>query len=148
MSTIRSENGRIPLMLIHGAWLSARSWENYVDYFGKRGFDVSAPEWPRKHGDVEEMRETAEDSAGLGVREIVDHYDALVRELDSPPIIVGHSFGGAFTEILVDRGLTTGRRNRLDRRADVGSGVQGAHDIQARRGNDVFERAPGSVASK
>jgi len=60
-------------MLIHGAWLSARSWENYVDYFGKRGFDVSAPEWPRKHGDVEEMRETAEDSAGLGVQEIVDH---------------------------------------------------------------------------
>jgi pimeloyl-ACP methyl ester carboxylesterase len=41
----------------------------------------------------------------LGIGEIVDYYDALVRELDSPPIIVGHSFGGAFTEILVDRGL-------------------------------------------
>ncbi len=25
---------RIPLMLIHGAWLSARSWENFADYFG------------------------------------------------------------------------------------------------------------------
>jgi hypothetical protein len=32
-----------------------------------------APEWPRKHGDVEEMRETAEESAGLGVKEIVDY---------------------------------------------------------------------------
>lgn len=72
-------NGQIPLMLIHGAWLSARSWENYVDYFGKRGFAVSAPEWPRKHGDVEEMRETAEDSAGLGVQEIVEHYEASGR---------------------------------------------------------------------
>ena len=53
-----AENGQIPLVLIHGAWLSARSWENYVDYFGKRGFGVSVPEWPRKHGDVEELRET------------------------------------------------------------------------------------------
>ena len=71
-----TENGQIPLIFIHGAWLSARSWENYVDYFGKCGFAVSAPEWPRKQGDVEELRETAEASAGLGVQEIVDHYDA------------------------------------------------------------------------
>ena len=42
-------------MLIHGAWLSARSWENFADYFGKRGYAVSAPEWPRKEGDVEEL---------------------------------------------------------------------------------------------
>ena len=98
-------NGQIPLMLIHGAWLSARSWENYADYFGKRGFAVSAPEWPRKHGDVEEMRETAEDSAGLGVQEIVDHYEALIGELDQPPVLIGHSYGGLFVELLLDRGL-------------------------------------------
>ena len=98
-------NGQIPLMLIHGAWLSARSWENYVDYFGKRGFAVSAPEWPRKHGDVEEMRETAEESAGLGVQEIVDHYASLIDELAQPPVLVGHSYGGLFVELLLDRGL-------------------------------------------
>src|SRR5438034_5136654 len=92
-------------MLIHGAWLSARSWETYVDYFGKRGFAVSAPEWPRKQGDVEEMRATAEESAGLGVREIVDHYERLIRELDRPPVLVGHSYGGLFVELLLDRGL-------------------------------------------
>ena len=57
MEASRIENGHIPLILIHGAWLSALSWENYADYFTNRGFDVSAPEWPRKQGDVEEMRE-------------------------------------------------------------------------------------------
>jgi pimeloyl-ACP methyl ester carboxylesterase len=31
--------------------------------------------------------------------------DLLIGELDSPPIIMGHSFGGAFTQILLDRGL-------------------------------------------
>jgi pimeloyl-ACP methyl ester carboxylesterase len=100
-----AENGQIPLLLIHGAWLSARSWENYVDHFTRRGFAVTAPEWPRKVGDVEEMRETAADSAGLGVNEIVEHYATLIRQLDEPPVLIGHSYGGLFVELLLDRGL-------------------------------------------
>jgi len=99
------ETDRIPLMLIHGAWLSARSWERFADYFAKRGFAVSAPEWPRKHGDVEELREQAEELAGLGLTEIVDHYAGLIRELDQPPVLIGHSFGGLIVELLLDRGL-------------------------------------------
>lgn len=105
MEASDTQNGQIPLILVHGAWLSARSWENYEDYFTKRGFAVSAPEWPRKHGDVEEMRETAEESAGLGVQEIVDHYEALIRDLKEPPVLIGHSYGGLFVELLLDRGL-------------------------------------------
>ena len=105
MSSTGTENGQIPLMLIHGAWLSSRSWENYVDYFGKQGFAVSAPEWPRKQGEVEEMRETADQSAGLGVQEIVDHYTELIQALDEPPVLIGHSYGGLFVELLLDRGL-------------------------------------------
>src|SRR5919205_2011708 len=96
---------RIPLMLIHGAWLSARSWEQFAEYFSARGFDVSAPEWPRKHGDVEELRDDADELAGLGLAEIVDHYAALIGELDEPPVLVGHSFGGLIVELLLDRGL-------------------------------------------
>ncbi len=44
--TPRASNGtddRIPLILIHGAWLSARSWERFADFFGARGYAVSAP---------------------------------------------------------------------------------------------------------
>jgi pimeloyl-ACP methyl ester carboxylesterase len=105
MEASHTQNGQIPLILIHGAWLSARTWENYADYFGKRGFAVSAPEWPRKHGDVEQIRETADDSAGLGVQEIVDHYEGLIRQLDQPPVLLGHSYGGLFVELLLDRGF-------------------------------------------
>jgi pimeloyl-ACP methyl ester carboxylesterase len=100
-----TDGDRIPLMLIHGAWLSARSWERFADYFGARGFAVSAPEWPRKHGDVEQLREHADELAGLGLDEIVDHYEALVRELEQPPILIGHSFGGLIVELLLARGL-------------------------------------------
>ena len=98
-------SNRIPLMLIHGAWLSARSWENFAGYFEKRGFAVSTPEWPRKEGDVEELRADTEALEGLGVEEIVDHYEAQIRALDEPPVLVGHSFGGLFVELLLDRGL-------------------------------------------
>ncbi|HTX30438.1 MAG TPA: alpha/beta hydrolase [Solirubrobacteraceae bacterium] len=105
MEASETQNGQIPLILIRGAWLSARSWENYAGYFTDRGFAVSAPEWPRKRGDVEELRETAEDSAGLGVQEIVDHYAEVIEGLSQPPVVIGHSYGGLFVELLLDRGL-------------------------------------------
>jgi pimeloyl-ACP methyl ester carboxylesterase len=105
MATTPTDGSKIPLLLIHGAWLSARSWENFADYFGKRGFAVSAPEWPRKEGDVEELRDDAEELAGLGLDEIVDHYETLIRNLDQTPVLIGHSFGGLIVELLLDRGL-------------------------------------------
>jgi alpha-beta hydrolase superfamily lysophospholipase len=105
MVSTRTNGGRIPLLLIHGAWLSSRSWENFADYFQKRGFAVSAPEWPRKHGDVEELREDAQALKGLGIAEIVDHYEVQIRGLDEPPVLIGHSFGGLIVELLLDRGL-------------------------------------------
>jgi pimeloyl-ACP methyl ester carboxylesterase len=42
---------------------------------------------------------------GLCVTEIVDHYDGIIRGLDRPPIVMGHSFGGLVTQLLLDRGL-------------------------------------------
>ncbi len=104
-TTNGTDRHRIPLMLIHGAWLSARSWENFADYFDERGFAVSAPEWPRKHGDVEKLRAEGDELAGLGLDEIVDHYETLIRGLDQPPVLIGHSFGGLIVELLLDRGL-------------------------------------------
>jgi pimeloyl-ACP methyl ester carboxylesterase len=83
-----TENGRIPMILIHGAWLSARSWENFADYFGKRGFDVRIPQWPRKHGDVAELRESAEELAGLGLTELIERYEEEIRALDQPPVLM------------------------------------------------------------
>jgi pimeloyl-ACP methyl ester carboxylesterase len=96
---------RAPVMLIHGAWLSSRSWETFADYFRNKGYDVSAPEWPRKQGDVEELRQDTEAIEGLGLNEIVGHYEAQIRALDEAPVLIGHSFGGLIVELLLDRGL-------------------------------------------
>jgi pimeloyl-ACP methyl ester carboxylesterase len=105
VETNRTESDRIPLMLIHGAWLSARSWENFTDYFDKRGFAVSTPEWPRKEGDVEELRAEGDQLEGLGLAEVVDHHEELIRAFDEPPVLIGHSYGGLIVELLLDRGF-------------------------------------------
>ena len=94
-----------PIVLIHGLWLSPRSWEGWKERFESRGYRVLAPAWPRMQQDVEEVRRDPSAMNGLGVAEIADHYGDIVRDLDQPPIIMGHSFGGLITELLLDRGL-------------------------------------------
>ena len=94
-----------PVLFVHGAWLSSGSWENFTTYFGNRGYPVSAPEWPRKEGDVAKLREDADAIKGLGLTEIVDHYEREIHALDEPPVLIGHSFGGLIVELLLDRGL-------------------------------------------
>ena len=96
---------RTPLMLIHGAWLTSGSWGNFIAYFDSRGWDVSAPEWPRKHENVAEQREAADEIKGLGLTEIIDHYESQIRALDEPPVLIGHSYGGLIVELLLNRGL-------------------------------------------
>ena len=93
------------IVLIHGLWMTPLSWEHWIDRYEKRGFHVLAPAWPGMAGNIEELRADPSGLEHLGIEDIVDHYDGIIRGLDNPPIIIGHSFGGAFTEILLDRGL-------------------------------------------
>ncbi len=93
------------IVLIHGLWMTPLSWEHWIDRYSSRGYDVHAPAWPGMEGDIEQLRADPSAIEGLGIEEILDHYDAIIRGLGEPPIIMGHSFGGAFTEILLDRGL-------------------------------------------
>jgi pimeloyl-ACP methyl ester carboxylesterase len=93
------------IVLIHGLWMTPLSWEHWIDRYEGRGFRVLAPAWPGMGGDIDELRRDPSDIEHLGIQEIVDHYDAIIRKLDRPPIITGHSFGGTFTQILLDRGL-------------------------------------------
>src|SRR4051794_31050863 len=106
MSATPSAPSSPDIVLVHGLWLTALSWEHWIDRYEGRGHRVLAPAWPRMEGVSEEdLRRDPSRLGGLGVTEIVDHYDRIIRDLDSPPIIIGHSFGGAFVELLLDRGL-------------------------------------------
>jgi pimeloyl-ACP methyl ester carboxylesterase len=94
-----------PIVLVHGLWLTARSWEGWKARFEQRGYEVLVPAWPRMEAEVEALRRDPSVLNGLGIAEVVDHYDRIIRGLDTPPIIIGHSTGGLVTEMLLDRGL-------------------------------------------
>jgi len=93
------------IVLIHGLWMTARSWENWVKHYSDKGYRVIARSWPGMDGDIEALRRDPSPIATLGITEVVDHYEAIIRGLDKPPILIGHSFGGLMTQILLDRGL-------------------------------------------
>lgn len=96
------------IVFIHGAWVTSACWDHFVGYFTERGYECIAPGWPGKDGrTVEEIGADPSPLKGVGVGEIVDHYEKIIRELAEPPILIGHSFGGLYTQILLDRGLGT-----------------------------------------
>jgi pimeloyl-ACP methyl ester carboxylesterase len=93
------------VVFIHGGWVTPACWDPFVSYFEARGYRCLAPAWPGKDRPVEEIRADPSPLAGLGIDSIVDHYAGVIRELEEPPILVGHSFGGLFVQLLIDRGL-------------------------------------------
>jgi len=104
MNATPNPSGPDTVVLIHGLWLNARSWERWTARYEARGYTVVARSWPGMD-DLEALRADPSGVEELGITEIVDHYATIISALDRPPIIMGHSFGGAFTEILLDRGL-------------------------------------------
>jgi non-heme chloroperoxidase len=105
MATTADPTGPDTIVLVHGLWLTPLSWEKWSEHYRSKGYDVIAPAWPGMEGEVEQLRRDPSPYSRLGVGEIADHYERIIRELDKPPIIMGHSFGGLLTEILLDRGL-------------------------------------------
>jgi pimeloyl-ACP methyl ester carboxylesterase len=93
------------IVLVHGLWLTARSWEHWIERYESRGYRVLAPGWPGMEVEVEALNADPSPIASLTVEQIVDHYESIIIDLERPPIVMGHSFGGTFTQILLDRGL-------------------------------------------
>lgn len=93
------------IVLIHGLWVTPLSWEKFRRRFAALGYEVLAPAWPGITGSPADMRRDATGLIGVGAEDVVEHYASVIRRLPEPPIIMGHSYGGVITQILLDRGL-------------------------------------------
>ncbi|MFD9789906.1 alpha/beta hydrolase [Streptomyces sp. NPDC059070] len=91
---------RTPVVFIHGAWLHALSWESWTEHFTSRGFRALAPGWPGE-GASPGAAESSDVLGGLGLDALSAHYAAVVRSLDTAPVIVGHSVGGLVAQHLI-----------------------------------------------
>jgi pimeloyl-ACP methyl ester carboxylesterase len=94
-----------PVLFIHGLWIHTTSWDTWQEFFQQAGYTTSAPTWPGEPATVEEARANPDSAAGVGINDVTDHYADLIRDLDAPPILVGHSFGGMIAEKLLGQGL-------------------------------------------
>src|SRR6266403_2226393 len=92
------------IVLVNGLWMTALSWELWVKHYGEKGYSVIAANWPGMDGDIEQLGRDPGIFAKLGLTEVVDHYEQIIRELETPPVIIGHGFGGLVAQILLDRG--------------------------------------------
>jgi pimeloyl-ACP methyl ester carboxylesterase len=92
------------IVLINGLWMTALSWEYWARRYTNKGYSVIAANWPGMEGDIEQLRRDPSTYTSLGLPEVVDHYEQILRELETPPIIIGYGFGGLVTQILLDRG--------------------------------------------
>ena len=93
------------IVLVHGFWVTPRSWENWIAHYEQRGFRVLAPAYPGFEVEVEALNADPTPVQTSPSPAIVEHLESVLRGLDTPPIIIGHSAGGAFTQILLDHGF-------------------------------------------
>jgi pimeloyl-ACP methyl ester carboxylesterase len=92
------------IVLVHGFWVTPRSWEHWVDHYTARGHRVIAPAYPGFEVEVEALNADPTPIERVTVPAIIEHFEKLIAELDTPPILIGHSAGGAFVQILLDHG--------------------------------------------
>ena len=92
------------IVLIHGFWVTPRSWEDWKVRYQSRGYRVLTPAYPGFEVEVEALNADPTPIEELTVPAILEHLESVLGELDTPPILMGHSAGGVFTQLLMDRG--------------------------------------------
>jgi pimeloyl-ACP methyl ester carboxylesterase len=96
------------VVLIHGLWMTPLAWEHWVERYEARGHTVLTPGYPgigQGEAGLRALRENPDVVAGTGVREVMDYLTDYVGKLDTSPVVMGHSFGGTFAQLLVGNGL-------------------------------------------
>src|SRR5215475_9681859 len=92
------------IVLVHGFWVTPRSWEQWIPYYEAKGFKVLAPAYPGFEVEVEALNADPTPVVDLTVPAIIEKLESVVSALDTAPILMGHSAGGAFTQVLLDHG--------------------------------------------
>lgn len=92
------------IVLIHGFWVTPRSWEAWVDHYEQKGFTVIAPAYPGFEVEVEALNADPTPIVELAIPAVVEKLEGVIGGLDAPPILMGHSAGGAITQLMLDRG--------------------------------------------
>jgi len=71
------------IVLVHGFWVTPRSWEQWVERYERKGFHVLAPAYPGFDVEVEALNADPTPIEHVTVPQIVGHLEAVIGELGS-----------------------------------------------------------------
>ena len=91
------------VVLIHGFWVTPRSWVDWITRYERKGFRVLAPAYPGFEVEVEALRADPRPIAETTLPKIVAHLESVIGDLPAAPILMGHSAGGLLVQLLLDR---------------------------------------------
>ncbi len=97
---------RTPVMFVHGLWLLPSSWDRWAALFEEAGYIAVTAGWPDDPQTADDANAHPEVFAGKAIGHVADHVGLLIGKLDRKPAVIGHSFGGLFTQVLAGRGLS------------------------------------------
>ncbi|NMB88749.1 MAG: alpha/beta hydrolase [Chloroflexi bacterium] len=95
------------VVFIHGNFVSYTSWAAWVQRFEARGYKVITVPYPGRDKPVAELRREHPDPrlGQLTIEAVIDHHVRILSGLPEKPIVIGHSFGGLLTQLMVNRDL-------------------------------------------
>ena len=97
----------ITIVFIHGNFVTKRCWEPWVARYEARGHTCITIAWPGRNQPVAELKRNPDDPflGKLTIGEVIDHHVRTIQALPAKPILIGHSFGGLLTQLMVQRDL-------------------------------------------
>lgn len=95
------------IVLVHGNFVNYECWDVWVPYLEERGYTVTRFHYPGRDGSVQELRAAHPDPkvGELTIEQTLDALIALVKSQPEKPLVIGHSFGGMLTQLIVNRDL-------------------------------------------
>lgn len=95
------------IAFIHGNFVTKHCWDGWVARFETRGYRCVALAYPGRDRPVAELRAAPDEKLlrTLTIQATIDHLVRALQALPEKPILIGHSFGGLLTQLMVQRDL-------------------------------------------
>ena len=93
------------IVMIHGLWMTPRSWEQWKERYEARGYKVHAPAWPGFEVEVEALNADPSPMNDLGAEAVIESYEKFIVEPADHAHHHGPFAGRCHDPGAIDRGL-------------------------------------------
>ncbi|MDO8999853.1 MAG: alpha/beta hydrolase [Bacteroidota bacterium] len=91
------------IVFVHGLFVNAKSWCNWVKFFEAKGYKCFAPNYPFHEGEPSLLRNNINSNVGkLTFKKVVENFSDFIDTLPEKPILIGHSIGGLVVQKLIE----------------------------------------------